>query len=336
LEIFVRANSGGTKLGKSDLLLSTLTLHWGTENAREEINGFVEELNTQLTRKNRLGKDFVMKSCLVLLNLPVAYRVSSFTKDTCARIKDRWDDIRRSLRRTVDAANAFGIDENTLTSVNALIPVAYYLYQNPRLTLRGESTSDVANASKVRIWLLSALLHHILGGSSDSMLSKLREILQMHYNTNGDFPILAIDEAVRVSGRIAGVNAVDKVLSLKYGSDACFLGLSLLYDERNWGNIEHSIDHLFPRDAFKKNVPDTIKELRDDFGNLALVIGDENSGKREKPLNEWLATRSPEYLKRHFIPEDPTLWNMSRFEEFLLERRRLLRTKLQQVFTYDN
>jgi hypothetical protein len=64
LEIFVRANSGGTKLSKSDLLLSTLTLHWGSENAREVINEFVDELNGMLTRKNRLDKDFVMKSFL--------------------------------------------------------------------------------------------------------------------------------------------------------------------------------------------------------------------------------------------------------------------------------
>jgi hypothetical protein len=63
LEIFVRGNSGGTELSKSDLLLSTLTLHWGAENAREVINNFVDELNGQLTRKNRLTKDFVMKSC---------------------------------------------------------------------------------------------------------------------------------------------------------------------------------------------------------------------------------------------------------------------------------
>lgn len=151
LEIFVRANSGGTELSKSDLLLSTLTLHWGKENAREEISGFVEELNNQLTRKNRLNKDFVMKSCLVLLNLPVAYRVSSFTKDTCARIKDRWSDIRQSVRRAVEVANAFGIDEKTLTSANALIPVAFYLYQHPSLTLRGESAIEVTNATRVRV-----------------------------------------------------------------------------------------------------------------------------------------------------------------------------------------
>jgi CHAD domain-containing protein len=67
LEIFVRANSGGTKLSKSDLLLSTLTLHWGAENAREVINEFVDELNGMLTRKNRLDKDFVMKKAMLRL-----------------------------------------------------------------------------------------------------------------------------------------------------------------------------------------------------------------------------------------------------------------------------
>jgi hypothetical protein len=337
LEIFVRANSGGTKLSKSDLLLSTLTLHWGTDNAREVINEFVDELNNHLTRKNQLNKDFVMKSCLVLLDLPVAYRVSSFTKDTCARIRDRWDDVQRAIKRTVDAANAFGIDENTLTSVNALIPVAYYLRQHPRLTLRGESATEVVNAKRVRVWLISALLNHILGGSSDSMLAKLREVMQIHFRPNGDFPIAALDEAVRAAGRLAASteDALENVLSATYGKDTCFLALSLLYDEKNWGTINYAIDHLFPREAFKKNVADQVKELRDNFGNLALVIGDENSGKIDRPLNEWLATRSPDYLTRHFIPSDQSLWHIGRFEDFLIERRKLLRERLQYVFSTD-
>jgi hypothetical protein len=337
LEIFVRANSGGTKLSKSDLLLSTLTLHWGTENAREEINGFVEELNSELTRKNRLNKDFVVKSCLVLLNLPVAYRVSSFTKDTCSRIRDRWDDIRRAIRLAVDAANAFGIDENTLTSANALIPIAYYLYQHQGLTLRGESATEVANAARVRVWLLSALLNRVLSGNSDSMLTKLREVLQLHDRPNGEFPIAALDDAARLAGRRAGSSddAVENVLRTEYSDDTCFLALSLLYDDRNWGTISFSIDHLFSRDAFKKNVPDNVKKLRDNFGNLALVIGDENSGKKDRPLDEWLATRSPEYLKRHLIPPDRSLWQMGRFEDFLVERLKLLRARLQQVFSSE-
>jgi len=337
LEIFVRANSGGTKLSKSDLLLSTLTLHWGSENAREVINEFVDELNNKLTCKNRLNKDFVMKSCLVLLDQPVAYRVSSFTKGTCTVIRSWWDEVRQAIKRTVDTANAFGIDENTLTSVNALIPIAYYLHQHPNMKLRGESTAEVQNAKRVRVWLISALLNHVLGGSSDSMLHKLREVLQIYRRPSGDFPLAELNKAVAEAGRTSASsdNAVENVMRTTYGKDTCFLALSLLYDERNWGTISHSIDHLFPREAFKKNVADHIKELRDDFGNLALVISDENSGKKDRPLDEWLASRSPEYLKRHHIPSDPSLWYIERFEEFLIERRKLLRDRLQYVFAFD-
>lgn len=335
LEIFVRANSGGTELSKSDLLLSTLTLHWGTENAREEINGFVEKLNSQLTRKNHLTKDFVMKSCLVLLDLPVAYRVSSFTKEICARIKERWDDIRQATRKAVDAANAFGIDENTLTSANALIPIAYYLYQHPKITLRGESSVEVENSNRARVWLLSVLLNRVLGGSSDSILTKLREVFRVHYKPNSEFPIGPLDEAVRTAGRLAASSqdAVENILGTTYSEETCFLALSLLYDERNWGTIDFSIDHLFPRDGFKRY--DNLKELRDDFGNLALIMRNENSGKNDRPLHEWLATRSGEFLKRHFIPPDQSLWHIGKFEEFLMERRKLLRARLQQVFSLE-
>jgi hypothetical protein len=338
LEIFVRANSGGTILSKSDLLLSTLTLHWSPENAREVINGFVDELNKRYTRKKRLNKDFVMKSCLVLLDHPVAYRVSSFTKGTCTVIRSCWDEVRQSIKRAVDAASAFGIDEDTLTSVNALIPVAYYLHQHPNLKLLGESEAEVRNAKRVRVWLISVLLNHVLGGSSDSMLHKLREALQIYRRPNGDFPIMELNKAIAEAGRIPATsdNCVENVLSTTYGKDTCFLALSLLYDDRNWGNIPHSIDHLFPKEAFKKNVADHVKEFRDDFGNLALVISDENSGKQDRPLGEWLTTRSPEYLKRHFIPPDQSLWHIDRFETFLIERRKLLRARLQNVFSTDS
>src|SRR5258708_2104498 len=79
-------------------------------------------------------------------------------------------------------------------------------------------------------------------------------------------------------------DAVENVLGTTDDDDTCFLALSLLCDERNWGKFQYSIDHLFAQDDFKKkNVPDHMKKLCDDFGNLALVIGDENSGKKNRP-----------------------------------------------------
>lgn len=78
LTIFVRANQGGTTLSKSDLLLSMMTAKWESTNARDEIYDFVEHLNKDLARKNSFDKDFIMKICLVLSDLPVQYKVENF------------------------------------------------------------------------------------------------------------------------------------------------------------------------------------------------------------------------------------------------------------------
>lgn len=43
LDIFVRVNSGGTVLSKSDLLFSTIVFHW--DEARDEIDKLLSEIN---------------------------------------------------------------------------------------------------------------------------------------------------------------------------------------------------------------------------------------------------------------------------------------------------
>jgi hypothetical protein len=173
------------------------------------------------------------------------------------------------------------------------------------------------------------------------MLAKLREALRSHSRPNGYFPIAALDDVVRATGRVAASSedSVEKVLETTYGQDTCFLALTLLYDDKNWGTITHSIDHLFAIEAFKRGqVPDHLRPLRNDFANLALLIDRENSGKRDKTLNQWLSTRHDDFLKRHCIPADHSLWELDNFENFLVERRKLLRSRLQTVLAsaYDD
>ena len=132
----MRANEGGTKLSKSDLLLSMVTSNWGGINAREEIFGFVDRINTDLTRRNDFDKDFIMKTCLVVDDLRVAYKVQNFNAQNLQKIRNRWEDIKSAVERTVNMVNFFGIDRDNLTSANALIPLIYYLSSRPGLTLR--------------------------------------------------------------------------------------------------------------------------------------------------------------------------------------------------------
>ena len=60
---FVRANSEGTRLEYSDLLLSTATAKWDNLDARQEIHEFTDQVNA-IGPGYSFGKDFILKGSL--------------------------------------------------------------------------------------------------------------------------------------------------------------------------------------------------------------------------------------------------------------------------------
>ena len=345
LDIFVRANEGGTKLTKSDLLLAMITSKWAGTNARDEIYGFVDHLNDSLTRSNALDKDFVMKTCLVLSDLPVQYKVDNFNNQNLAIIEREWPRIKESTADGVDLVNRFGIDRDTLTSQNALIPIIYYLFRQGGLKLNTHSASDVQNSTAIRKWLLMGLLNNVFGGSSDTLLTEIRKVIS-DGATRGepDFPVEAINKRLAAMNRSAGFNddAIRSFLDISYGTRDAFFALSLLYDEKNWGVIPHHKDHIFPQSMFsptkmrQAGIPEhqweEYWELRDLVGNLQLLIGPENEEKSNKSFDAWVTTRDRNYRKIHLIPDDDRLFDFGRFPDFVAERERLIEERLKQQF----
>jgi Protein of unknown function DUF262 len=310
LDIFVRANEGGTKLSKSDLLLSMVTSNWNGVNARDEIFNFVDRVNTQLTRRNDFDKDFIMKSCLVLTDLPVAYKVQNFNNTNLTTIRQHWPRIKKATEQGVDLANSFGIDRDNLTSANALIPIIYYLFKNPGVSLRGSTPFEARNAS-----------------------------LQGMSGAGADFPIDAINITIRKAGRSAEFDdfTLDEMLARTYGQQQTFLALSLLYDDAGWGTMQFHQDHIFARNLFKPKELSTLGRLdwinkKDRLGNLCLLLASENTGKQDMPVDEWLESREPGFLKRHLIPDDRALWKFERFPDFLEAREELVRRRLKMLF----
>jgi hypothetical protein len=338
LDIFVRANEGGTKLSKSDLLLSMVTSKWDGVNAREEIFGFVDSINTQLTRQNDFDKDFVMKSCLVLSDLPVVYKVQNFNNENLDLIRRNWAEIKSAVKRAVDLINHFGIDRDNLTSVNAIIPVTYYMLKHPSLSLRGSGSFEVENARVIRAWLVMVLLRGAFGRASDGLLTSIRATMQSEAG-RFDFPFDAISDVIASTGLSAGFDdyAVDDVLNKTYGGKQTFLALSLLYDDVSWGTIPHDQDHIFATSLFKPRelAPDKLAWIsdKDKLGNLCLLMASENRGKQDMSPYEWLSSRDEGFLMRHLIPQNRDLWHFARFPDFLAERKRLIAKRYQLLLS---
>lgn len=340
LDIFIRANDGGTKLSKSDLLLSMITSKWDGVNAREEIYGFVERLNNELDRKNDFDKDFVMRSCLVISDLDHRYKVNNFTTDVLSVIQTKWPIIRSSLERTVRHINGFGIDRDTLTSANALLPVAYYLSKVDS-PLDGSTPFDASNRERIRRWLLGALLNNVFGGSSDQTIGSARQVVKDAILKSRDFPYAELcDELLKRRGRVVGFddNNLEGLLETRYGQRTCFLALSVLYDEHNWGTSLFHIDHIIPqslctRKALQSDgLPETkIEEILryiNRLGNLQLLPARENSEKSNLSFSDWIRTRDGGFLQRHLIPPEPHLWHPEALPAFVAAREKLIRKRM--------
>lgn len=340
LDIFIRANDGGTKLSKSDLLLSMITSKWGGVNAREEIYDFVDRLNNDLGRKNNFDKDFVMRACLVLSDLNHTYKVNNFTNEALSTIQSNWNNITFSLEATVRLVNRFGIDRDTLTSTNALLPIAYY-FSKIAEPLDGSSTFDAANRERIRRWLLGALLNNVFGGNSDQTIGSARHFLKEALSAGRDFPSRELsDGLLRRRGRVVGFdeNNVEALLDTSYSNRTCFLALSILYDEQNWGSSLYHIDHIVPQSLCKRAALQRqglaeseitrIEPYVNRLGNLQLLLGRENSEKSNLPFADWIRTRDGGFLQRHLIPDEPHLWHPERLPEFVEAREALIRERV--------
>ena len=343
LDIFVRANEGGTPLSKSDLLLSMATSKWKNLNARDEIYSFVDRLNNELPRKNKLNKDFIMKACLVLSDLPIPYKVSTFNNQNLELIEKNWVDIKEAIETGVQLVNIFGIDRDTLTSANALTPILYYLYKHPGKAPMELTPSDVRNAQLIRTWLTSALLNNAFGGQSDQALTETRRILRDNEN-HGDFPVDALNAEISKMHRNTNFDeaTIDNFLEISYGKQQTFLALSLLYDDNNWGTLHFQQDHIFPKSLFseKRMNEEGIKPYLQDryinsmnsIGNLQLLLPIEHKDQLAKDFDEWIVTRDESFKVRHLIPLDESLYRFDRFDKFIEAREALIRERLKSLF----
>ena len=334
MEIFIRTNTGGQKLEYSDILLSTATAKWKSLNAREEINTFTDEIN-KIGDGYSFGKDFVMKGSMYLTeDLPIQYKLSSFTQKNLECIEEHWEDTKTAIRRAIELISRFGFHDKNLVTKLAVLPIAQYLRnKNSNKYLESSAAEDVKDQNNIQKWLILVTLRNLLGASTDSTLNRIRRII----GDNGKcFPYQAIINEFGLRTDFT-TEEIDNWLSYKYSTRYSFLILSLLYPDRDWKDRRFQEDHIFPASSIQRKElkklgydDDRIERylnLRDTICNLELLSDSENNEKRAKPFDQWVSERDDNFKSRHHIPQVES-YSMDDFEDFITERRKLLRNCL--------
>lgn len=345
LNIFIRVNSGGTVLTYSDLLLSIASAQWENYDAREEITEFVDDVNS-IGGGFRINKDFVLKTALVLTDFPnIAFKVDNFNKPNMMKIEANWENIKRAIKQSAHLVSSFGYTGETLSSNNALIPIAYYLLTIGMPDNFVESGATKENRAKIKRWLIMALLKKAFSGQPDNVIRHIRDIIRE--NGNNEFPITQIVDKFKGTDKsiqFAEDDIDEYLLKLKYGKSETLSTLMLLYPSLDFSNKFHE-DHMYPKSNFRKSYLrkmgvledklDTYIDSVNDISNLQLLAAQLNEEKLNTDFDVWFnkeqATDSDkiQYRTIHYLPEME--YTYPNFFLFMEKRKQLIRKKLIDI-----
>jgi hypothetical protein len=338
LQVFVRANSAGKTLEYSDILLATATAQWETD-ARSEIQNFTDSLN-QIGNGYSFGKDFVLKACLYLSDgLPIQYKVKNFTRKNTRIIETNWEQIKQALSVTVRLISRFGFSAKNVVAPLALLPIALYLMKRGNFSFDTSSKAEDVDAQiGIRRWFIFSTLKNAFGGSSDTTLTRLRDLLKQ-CAPGTPFPADSLYKSLEIEPRFNDAE-IDHILGYGYNGRYTYLVLSLLYPDRDWKDAIFHEDHIFPQAEFqvsrlkKRGYSDSkIASYLSKYNvltNLQLLTESENLSKNAKPFEQWIQTRDPAFRKRHLIPKLPA-YGFDSFEEFSEGRKALIVSALKAL-----
>lgn len=349
VNIFIRINSGGTHLDYSDILFSYAIANWQKKDARTEINRLVDYINQNLGFS--ITKDLILKAFLFLHHNTIKFQINSFDNGFIKAIENCWDKIKDSVLRSYELLKTFGLNKNTLTSNNAVLPIIYYIYHKNLSTKILDTVSLEEERNTIKKYILRAIILKPFGGSADAVLASVRKVFKEDFDNEkffdseiSLFPVQEIEKKYRYGLNIDNDYLEELMLCRKDSAEA-FAILSLLYPNLDTKNNNFHKDHLHPVNSYseyenymkKQNIEYYDFKIYDSLPNLQLLSSNENESKSNKSLNEWVKKECKgksdifkvSFLRDHLIP-DVNL-DLENFEEFFERRKELLIAKLKEI-----
>lgn len=345
LNIFVRINSGGITLSYSDLVMSTTISGWMKLDAKKEINGLVDELVKEFGFQ--VNKDFILRTYLILYNDDIKFRVENFSVKNAKEFESNWIEIQKAIKEVFQLVTDFGYAPKTLTSLNALLPIVYYLFKTGKTKDFCQKVTHKEDRAIIKRWLHVVLLHQIFGGQAEGVLKAIRDTIKKEIaKTIDTFPAKQI--AIRLSKTNKSITVDDEfVQGLLYTSKDnryAFAVLALLFPHLDYKNRDFHLDHCHPLASFNERklkskgviLDDDNREYYTDADyynsiiNLQMLDGNENKSKGAKDLKTWVAESSPS-MKKHYLPSK---LDFTEFPSFVEARIELLKKKLTEELTF--
>lgn len=325
-EIFVRVNSLGAKLRSSDLALAQITSRW--QNLLKELETFQEEcehssFTIDIGQLVRAIVVFATKQCLF----------HTVGRTPIAALQAGWEQAKEGLRFAINflRTNA-GIEDESLLSSPMFIHVLAAVSR-----VKNNKLSQVEQHALLHWLLVANARGHFSRGSTEGLLNEDLNFVFRSENIAG-----LLEPLKRQFGRLhvepsdfanRGVNSPlfsIAYLALKAGGAKDWysgLGLSLTHQ----GKLHYiQWHHIIPKSLLKEHGYETGET--NEIANMAFITGQTNrriSNKdATKYLDEVVAQQGEQALISQCVPLDRSLWDISRYRDFLQVRREALANRV--------
>lgn len=262
LEIFMRINTQGINLTRSDLILSMLRLHW--PDATDQLPKFIDSINSNSNIE--VDSDFVIRCIFSVAGLGTRLDINLLRKPSnVLRVKDAYTRTTNAIRSTIDFVRKdcrIG-SVKLLNGLNTLVPIVQYLAEKPKPLVEDSERQALRRA----IYLLA--FSGVLTKHSDSRPGAL---IQAINGEEGEALYAKVLNFVKAKTRL------EKADALLFGNNVP-LALAMVQGQDD-GQVLYSsnlpeIDHIFPRAKYGED------PLINDIGNLWFLPQHVNRNKKD-------------------------------------------------------
>jgi len=331
--IFVRTNSGGTTLGYADLALAQVSSSW--QGVTEELERYQKHLEKQGVGLE-LDNGQLLRAIVVVLTGQSRF-IRFFRGDkrevTIDELKAAWERAKNALDQSISF-----LVHNCMIDRLEMLPT--HSVMMPLVAFFDRYGTSVSNTQlrDLQRWVYMALIWSRYSTSSETAmdqditaLTKEHPIQAMIQNIEDvvghQRPVT--EQELRDQRKNSPYMLMAYVLARRAHAQDWFSGVEI----GNNHTAEYHLHHIFP----KAQLSDTYS-LREDsrtvdqVANLVFLASPIGKIASKRLPSEYLPEIDEQRLKAQYVPLQRELWALDKFEEAMLQRRKMLADAINQLF----
>lgn len=323
VDIFNRVNSGGTKLSKGDLALAKICAEW--PDARETMK---KKLNEWSRHEYYFNLDWLLRSVNTILTGEAKFQY--LHNKNAEEIKTALSKATKLIDKSLNyIAGRLGLDHDQVLFGRYAIPVMVH-YMN---RLNGEMNDR--ERDKLLFWFVQSGMWGRFSGSTESFIDK--DLAALEDKANGlDMLLEQLRlwhnglrvEAGHFTGWSLGARFYPVLYMLTRMGEAKDWGTGLPLKSSLLGRMSKlEVHHIFPKAQLYKHKAGYTRSEVNALANFTFQTKETNlwiSDKLPEKYFPIIEKKHPGTLASHWIPQEPYLWKIENYREFLEARKILL------------